>query len=207
MIAYASRTGTRRNLTVLRRAGWRLLVSATGALRPEGFRFGLDSGAWTYHQLGLPFDAVRYERAVTSLASHPDCDWVVLPDIVAGGNASLDLSLSWLPRVQHPLVLISVQDGVTVSRVERVINTHIGIFVGGSTEYKLQSMPLWGQIARAHGAYLHVGRVNTALRIRQCAQAGADSFDGTSVSRYAVTLPRLESARDFYDRQGELLWT
>ena len=28
MIAYASRTGTRRNLAALRAAGWRLLVSA-----------------------------------------------------------------------------------------------------------------------------------------------------------------------------------
>jgi hypothetical protein len=44
MIGYTSRTGTRQNLDALRHAGWRLLVSARGPLRPEGFRYGLDNG-------------------------------------------------------------------------------------------------------------------------------------------------------------------
>ena len=48
MIGYASRTGTKRNLDALRAAGWRLLISATGVHRDEGFPFrdrqrGLDS--------------------------------------------------------------------------------------------------------------------------------------------------------------------
>jgi len=50
-------------------------------------------------------------------------------------------------------------------------------------------------VAAERRRYFHVGRVNTARRIRLCAEAGADSFDGTSVSRYAQTLPLLESAR------------
>lgn len=45
MIGYASRTGTRRNLDALRAAGWRLMVSARGALRTEGFPYALDNGA------------------------------------------------------------------------------------------------------------------------------------------------------------------
>ena len=44
-------------------------------------------------------------------------------------------------------------------------------------------------------AEVRSGRVNTQRRIRLCAAAGADSFDGTSASRYAVTLPGLDSAR------------
>jgi hypothetical protein len=56
-------------------------------------------------------------------------------------------------------------------------------------------MRAWGMLAREHSAYLHIGRVNTARRIRLCADAGADSFDGTSVSRYATTLELLDSAR------------
>jgi hypothetical protein len=39
IIPYASRTGTRRNLDALRERGWRLLVSASGVLRTEGFRY------------------------------------------------------------------------------------------------------------------------------------------------------------------------
>lgn len=47
MIAYASRTGTRRNLAAIREAGWRLLVSAASCLRNEGFPYALDNGAWS----------------------------------------------------------------------------------------------------------------------------------------------------------------
>lgn len=85
MIAYASRTGTRRNLDALRRAGWRLMVSARGALRTEGFRYALDNGAWTSFQLGEAFDEAAFERAVARLGT--DADWIVVRDIVMGGMA------------------------------------------------------------------------------------------------------------------------
>lgn len=45
--AYASRTGTKRNLAALRAAGWGLFVSAAGVHRSEGFRFIIDNGAAT----------------------------------------------------------------------------------------------------------------------------------------------------------------
>jgi hypothetical protein len=75
------------------------------------------------------------------------------------------------------------------------VEPRIGIFVGGSTAWKIESLILWGRFAAIFGCYLHVGRVNTARRIRLCALAGADSFDGSSASRFATTLPLLEAAR------------
>jgi len=56
------------------------------------------------------------------------------------------------------------------------------------------SMPQWGRLAKAAGCHLHVGRVNTARRVQLCAAAGANSFDGTSVSRYSNMLPLLDNA-------------
>lgn len=53
----------------------------------------------------------------------------------------------------------------------------------------------WGELARKRGAWLHVARVNTQRRISICLEAGADSFDGTSVSRFAKTIGPLDSAR------------
>lgn len=193
-MAYASRTGTRRNLAVLRAYGWRLIVSARGALRTEGFGYGLDNGAWTAHQRGEPFEPAAFERAVALLGA--DADWIVLPDIVAGGLASLDFSLSWLPRLRGiaPL-LLAVQDGIGKSDVADLIGPDLGIFIGGSTAWKETTLPTWGQVARDRGAYLHVGRVNSARRIALCAAAGADSFDGSSVTRFAVTIGRLDAAR------------
>jgi hypothetical protein len=194
MIAYASRTGTRRNLDALREAGWRLLVSATGVQRTEGFRYALDNGAWTAHQQGSPFDVAAFVRAVDALGA--GADFVVAPDIVAGGHESLRMSLAWLPRLldQAPRVLLAVQDGMTPGDVSPHIGGRVGVAVGGSTEWKEATARAWGALAREHGAWCHVLRVNTVRRIRLCQDAGASSFDGSSVSRFACNLPRLDAA-------------
>lgn len=173
MLAYASRTGTRRNLDALREAGWRLMVSARGVLRTEGF-----SGA----------------------------DWIVVPDIVMGGPASLAFSRGWLERLRRrrnlsgATFLIAVQNGMRPGDVRDMLGPGVGIFVGGDTRWKLATMPLWARLAHARGAICHVGRVNSVRRIRLCAAAGVDSFDGSGVSRFAAALPPLDRAR----RQGDV---
>lgn len=195
MAAYASRTGTRRNLDALRAAGWRLMVSATGVLRTEGFPYALDNGAWTAHAKGLPFDRDAFRRALVQLGA--GADFVVLPDKVAGGFDSLDLSAAWLPVVADVTtrIYLPVQNGVVESDVEWFADKVAGIFVGGTTDWKLRTMPRWGAWARSRGLRCHVGRVNTRRRIVACQLAGADSFDGSSVTRYANTLPLLDGSR------------
>ena len=202
MIGYASRTGTRRNLAALRAAGWRLIVSATGVHRTEGFHYALDNGAWTAHQQGRAFDVAAFKRLVAQLGA--DADFVVAPDIVGGGLPSLDLSLSWLPRLMSSCarVLIPVQEGMTADDLRPHLSSTVGIFVGGQPEvrgsgrieWKLLTLPTWAALARERSAYLHVGRVNTQRRILACSAAGADSFDGTCASRYVCTLPGLDRA-------------
>lgn len=194
MNAYASRTGTRRNLAALRAAGWRLLVSATGPWRTEGFRYGIDNGAWTAFKKGRPFDADLFRGLVDALGA--GADFIVVPDIVMGGLASLEFSLTWLGRLRGvaPL-LLPVQDGMVEADVASLVGSDLGVFVGGGDEFKETTMASWGRLARAKGAYLHVGRVNTARRIKLCAMAGADSFDGTSASRYAKTCQMLDNNR------------
>lgn len=200
MQAYASRTGTRRNLNALRAADWRLLVSAAGALRTEGFRYALDNGAWSCFQQGRPFDDSAFLRAVDALGA--GADWIVLPDVVAAGATSLKLSLNWLPRLQRlgvPL-LLAVQDGMMPTEIGPLVGPSLGLFVGGSTEWKLATAHAWGNLARERSAYLHIARVNTTRRIHLCASAGADSFDGSGPSRFSSELPRLDAAR----RQADL---
>lgn len=195
MIAYASRTGTRRNLDALRVAGWRLLVSAAGVLRNEGFRYALDNGAWSSFTQGRPFDEPAFDRALRKMGR--DADWVVMPDVVAGGRASLDFSLKWMRRVldETNLGLLAVQDGLEERDVESLLGDRVGLFVGGSTDWKLSTLPRWGELGRRRGCWVHVGRVNSAKRIKACTAAGAWSFDGTSATRFAKTLPKLEHAR------------
>jgi len=195
MIAYASRTGTRRNLAALRGAGWRLLVSAAACLRHEGFQYALDNGAWSAYTQGRSFDVPAFERALRLMG--PGADWTVIPDVVTGGHASLDLSLSWMRRVldETPRALLAVQDGIEPSDVRGFLGERVGLFVGGSTGWKLRTLAQWAALARETGAWCHVGRVNTRRRIHACSLVGATSFDGTSASRYAVTLQPLDHAR------------
>jgi hypothetical protein len=62
-------------------------------------------------------------------------------------------------------------------------------------------MAMWGSFCARRGVYYHVARVNTARRFRMAIAAGADSVDGSSVSRYAVSMRRLDLA----SRQPDLM--
>jgi hypothetical protein len=198
MIGYASNTGTRRNLNALRERGWRILLTPDNPRPPENLRFAIDNGAWKAFQQKIPFDNEAFGGLVERYGSA--ADFVVLPDIVAGGKDSLAFSVSWLPRLstlKH--LLLPIQDGMSHHEVGIVLrqNPKVGLFLGGSTEYKLREMYAWGAVAHAWKRWYHVGRVNTRRRIRLCAEAGADSFDGTSATMYASTLPLLDAAARF----------
>lgn len=136
MVSYASRTGTKQNLAAMREAGWRLLVSPTGVLRTEDFRYCLDNGAWTAFQQGRPFDERAFGRAIDLLGE--GSDFFILPDIVAGGMRSLEFSLKWKVRLSGipTLTLLAVQDGMEPDDVREYLNPACGIFLGGSTEYQ-----------------------------------------------------------------------
>lgn len=206
MMCYASRTGTKRNLKALQSAGWGLLISRAGVWRTEGFdRVAADNGAWADFQAGRAFDEDEYERFLdwlSSLSLAPD--WLVLPDIVAGGLPSLALSIRYLNRCAEisPLLLIAVQDGMEAEHLKPIVGDRVGIFLGGSTEWKLQTMSAWGAFCAERGLHYHVARVNTVKRIFMAIAAGAASIDGSSASRYAVTLPKLDLAsrhRDLFN--------
>ena len=201
---YASWTGTKRNLRALRLAGWRLLMSpdtmkasrrgpprwADGSPAP----YALDNGAWGAHQRGAPFDAAAFEDALGVLGTR--ADWIVAPDVVSGGLFSLSVTRAWLPRLSgFRLILIAVQDGMEPADVAALLGPRVGLFLGGSTGWKLSTLNLWGRLARDVGCHYHIGRVNTVNRIMRCEDAGADSFDGTSATRFAVNITRLDHAR------------
>lgn len=171
--------------------------------RTEGFKYALDNGAWSAYCASKEWDEQAFMCAFESLGD--GADFVVLPDIVAAGLESLHFSLEWLNRLlsYSGLFLLAVQDGMTAEHVEPFVGKRLGLFVGGTTEFKLGSLTEWADVAARKGCYLHVGRVNTARRIRYCSGFGVHSFDGTSASMYAQTVPLL----DFTRRQASLdLW-
>ncbi len=198
---YATSTRTKRNLAALAEAGWHLLLTPDIHTNP-GMPYAVDNGAYGCWLRGEPFNEQAFRRLLQ--AKGAGADWVVVPDIVAAGDESLAYSLRWLAKCQEHAkrVLLAVQDGMKVEMLKPHLSDRVGLFIGGTTEWKLASMPMWGVLAKQTGCYLHVGRVNTKRRIRWCADVGADSFDGTSATKYAVTLPML----DFERKQAHLPW-
>lgn len=193
MIGYASRTGTKRNLAAMRKHGWRLLVSAEGVWRNEGFPYCIDNGAWTAFLQGRPWDEAKFIGIVNLLGA--GADFIVLPDIVAGGMESFEISAQWIPRLEGvaPL-LFPVQNGQPPELVAEIVEqTGVGIFVGGDTEWKETTLPIWGHLKAQLGCYLHVGRMNSRRKIKLCAMAGADSFDGTSLTKWSDSADRLSA--------------
>lgn len=197
---YASRTATRINIQAMSDNGWRMLAGPAnlGRYRNEEppLPYAMDNGAWTAFKQGTAFDGEAFARMVDRLQLA--ADWVVLPDIVAGGMESLELSLSWMPRLEGIAcpVLLAVQDGMAPGDVRELLGPNVGIFIGGSTKWKVSTIPLWGALAKEVGCHIHCGRVNSARRIQLCRQHGIHSCDGTSATIYSVNAPRLAVAAD-----------
>lgn len=196
MIPYAAYTTNSRSLAALRSADWRVLLSPATGLKSYGLPHALDNGAWSAFIAKRDFDQDGFRDAVAKIGA--DADFVVIPDIVEGGLESLKLSLQWVEwTLERTRVgLIAVQDGMGDTDILPLIGPRLGVFVGGSTIWKEATMARWSALARSRGAICHIGRVNTVRRIALCAAAGATSFDGSSVSRFAKTLPMLDHARN-----------
>lgn len=202
MISYASNTGTRRNLQQFRDFGWRVLLTPDNPTPREGLRCAIDNGAWGAFKKKLPFDGDAFRSLVEAYGSM--ADFVVVPDKVAEGLASLEFSLSWMERLRGMrLLLLPLQDGMKAADIGPVLREYpdLGLFLGGSTDWKLATMGEWGAVAHAFGRHYHVGRVNSRKRIRMCQHAGADSIDGTSGTLFSITVPRLDGEI----RQGSLI--
>lgn len=107
-------------------------------------------------------------------------DFIVAPDRVTGGQASLRMSAEFgyaLRCLDWNEVALAVQDGMTEQDVRPVVGLFSVIFVGGSSEWKARHAHRWVDFAHAHGMRCHVGRVGTVRKVAWAKRIGADSID------------------------------
>jgi len=180
------------------------------------------AGTLERYMTGAGFDGDAYCKAFAKHADSPAPAFVVLPDIVAGGRRSLEFSVDWYDRVhalslatwgEVPPLYIAVQDGMSSDDIDAAILLGDGVFVGGTTDWKLLAAP--GIIRRAHGLMprvddsgefeqhvpVHVGRVGSGMRIVWSRLVGADSIDSclplfSSLKREIATFAAQEDLED-----------
>jgi hypothetical protein len=127
------------------------------------------------------YAAVQRVRADLAAGEVVPPDFVVLPDVVAAGPASLHFSLRWLSALRPlavPLALV-VQDGMTPDDVAPHLAHVALLFVGGSHAWKLRTGAAWVAWAHAHGHPCHIGRVGTTRKLLWARRIGADSVDSS----------------------------
>ena len=173
--------------------------SVSGSVHPvAGLPYVLDNGAWACHMAGIEWEPGPMLHLAERLG--PASEWMVLPDIVGGGRESLVRSIDFYKqqRPEHvPAWMLAVQDGMNIADVRRLLDLYpLGIFVGGSTDWKWRTAHEWAELGLDLGRRVHVGRVNSQRRIRLCRDLGIASCDGSSVSRFSKNAPGLALFHD-----------
>jgi hypothetical protein len=140
-----------------------------------GVPYGLDNGCFKR------FNEKAWSRLLNEAEENMP-KFVCLPDIVGDAVRTLDLfdafesKTSGLPRA---LVL---QDGIANHRIDW--SKLSAVFVGGSDQFKISNEAMNAcKTAKMLGKWVHVGRVNTAERVRNWIGI-ADSIDGSGISKY-----------------------
>ncbi len=130
-------------------------------------------------------DAPAYRAMLNSVYGLQGCKFVVAPDVVADWRATRERFEEWydeLVACWQPIAYV-IQDGQPAQDVPwRSIDA---LFVGGTSEFKCSDEAHYlVRDAWSRGLWVHMGRVNTAQRVKLAKSWGCHSIDGTSVSMF-----------------------
>lgn len=167
---------------------------------PPAGVWAFDNGCVIKGPTGVPVPNPKWspERWLSRLEEyieHADrCLFAVLPDVVCDHRATLARSLPWAGRVRdlgYPTAL-ALQNGAEDDPAIPWDAFDVA-FLAGDNPFKL-GQPGHRLAVRAHdaGKWVHMGRVNSAKRLRRAAVMGCQSADGTFLSIAPDTnLPRM----------------
>lgn len=152
------------------------LFSIDGKFTPWKFAtYALDNGAYPAWKNSTPWDEAAWLKLLDRAARcpmHPE--WVLVPDVVTEKTATLESYERYLPEVlsRGLIPAFAAQDGMVVDDVPKSAEV---VFIGGSTDWKWSSLPMWcSSFPR-----IHVGRVNYITQLMKCYEQGVESTDGT----------------------------
>lgn len=149
-----------------------IITPAQGNRITPGVPWALDNGCFSNR-----WKPARFFDTLEKHARTPGCLFAVVPDVVADAAGTNRLWASWdrgLRRHGYPVAYV-IQDGAR--SIPRWCDA---VFVGGSDAFKLgpEARALVA-LAKRHGKWVHMGRVNSYKRLRYATDIGCDSADGT----------------------------
>jgi hypothetical protein len=153
---------------------------------PE-LRFAIDNGAYAGFSPQVFTTLLEREWESRSM-----CRFVAVPDVVGSARRTLEVFEHWRYKLTGwPLALVA-QNGqedlpIPWDSIEAV-------FIGGNgtPDWKLSKhAEAICKAAKAMGKWVHAGRVNTPARFEYFERLGADSIDGTGLSRYSHMRERI----------------
>lgn len=175
--------------------------NAPDSLRLAAGMWACDNGAYS------GFDAGAFMAMLERFHGRKGCRFIAAPDVVADAHATLRKWKFWSGVIRGAgfIPALVLQNGMLVPEVPwREIGA---VFVGGTTEWKLgpHARDLVGY-AKARGLWVHVGRVNSEIRVHAIHEMGADSFDGGGFSLAPkINIPKGIQWVDNARNQGQLL--
>lgn len=141
--------------------------------------WGMDNGAFAR------FEEKSFLSLLTREEPHKaTCLFVTVPDIVGSARRTLEVFERWKSRLATWPIALAIQDGQ--QDLEIPWDDIAAVFIGGSTDFKVSPHAAHViKAAKVLGKWAHVGRVNDPARFAYFEKLGADSIDGTGISRYS----------------------
>jgi len=153
-------------------------------------RFAIDNGAYS------GFEARPFLRLLErELPNKKDCLFVVAPDVVCSARRTLEVFDRWYPKLQGWPIALACQNGQEDLPIPWDLID--AVFIGGDTAWKLSChAEAIVRAAKILDKWVHVGRVNSAVRLERVEEWGVDSIDGTGISRYTHMRQSIAASRN-----------
>lgn len=160
-------------------AVWGLIATRRRGAQPilAGYRWLADNGCFTQ-----VWSEGKWLRWLDDMTEYQDrCLMVTLPDVVGDAAQTLERFYHYLPMIRQRgwRVGLVAQDGMEGLPFPP---DYDALFIGGTTAWKMSDgADCCLRQAQAAGKWTHVGRVNSATRIRHFQLRDVDSVDGTTI--------------------------
>jgi len=154
------------------------------------FPYALDNGAFScWDSKNNTFDTDKWQKTEQpwrellfwSQTNKQKPRWAIVPDVPGNAEATIEKWPRYANDVQENLIplAIAVQDGMTPADVKALKPQPEIICVGGSTEFKWDTVEIWAK----HFKRVHVLRVNAPGKLEYLRDLGIESCDGTGWNR------------------------